>query len=70
MTETLNFGWKPSRHFNGRGLLKKSNGTRKGVVVIRRELDPEGLQKREGGEKNHEKGGEPKAKLDDYMTRV
>lgn len=38
--------------------------------MIRRELDPEGLQKREGGMKNHEKGGEPKAKLDDYMTRV
>ena len=43
------------------GLVLSTPGTRKGVVVIRRELDPEGLQKKEG--ENHEKGGEQQSRL-------
>lgn len=44
-------GWKPSRQFNG-GLLNEIKWHQKrggGEVVIRRELNPEGLQKKGGG---------------------
>lgn len=48
-------GWKPSRQFNGGLLLNEIEWRQKrgggGEVVIRRELDPEGLQKK-GGEMN------------------